>query len=304
MHKSRSRGTAAAAIAVASVGLMLATAAEARLTKFTVGKVTSPQFNGQTFGNVGAYEELRGTFSGEIDPFDRRSATITDILLAPRNVRGNVEYTATFTLLKLRSIWASPDGVLVYGVSNHGGRALGTGMIPVTPPQPPATGSHLTGHVYVASGWQGDLPSAQTRTSPPKTRAHRAQPGPAHRSLRSVRALRLRDGQHAVARKRTHANSRSTPRRRASSPSRTRPTPARAPASPPSQRQLGLRRLPHGAVPRNAGRNAHLPEGGFDSTLAYELVYVRRPARARRRHGGEPRPVLLAPVRHARRFRY
>ena len=47
---------------------MLATAAEARLTNFTVGKVTSPQFNGQTFGNVGAYEELRGTFSGEIDP--------------------------------------------------------------------------------------------------------------------------------------------------------------------------------------------------------------------------------------------
>jgi hypothetical protein len=153
-------GIGRAAAVLSAVLLVSGTAAEARVTKITIGKVTSPQFNGQTFGpngSIGAYEELRGTFSGEIDPFDRRSAVITDILLAPRNSRGKVEYTATFTLLKPIDMGRA-SGVLVYGVSNRGGRALGTGMINVTPDKPAGDGfPYNTGHVYVASGWQGDL---------------------------------------------------------------------------------------------------------------------------------------------------
>jgi hypothetical protein len=137
--------------------LLVGAASEARVTRITISKTTSPQFNGQTFGSVGTYEELRGTFSGEIDPFDRRSATITDILLAPRNSRGKVEYTATFTLLKPVDMGRA-SGVLVYGVSNRGGRALGTGMINVTTDKPAGDGfPYNPGHVYVASGWQGDL---------------------------------------------------------------------------------------------------------------------------------------------------
>ena len=94
------RKRAVAVVAAAGALLVGGTASEARVTSITIGKVTSPQFNGQSFGNVGQYEELRGTFTGEIDPNDRRNAVITDINLAPRNMRGNVEYTATFTLLK------------------------------------------------------------------------------------------------------------------------------------------------------------------------------------------------------------
>src|SRR5712691_1016081 len=148
----------AAALVAAAVALLVGgTASEARVTRITISKVTSPQFNGQSFGNVGTYEELRGTFTGEIDPFDRRSAVITDINLAPRNVRGKVEYTATFTLLKPVDMGRA-SGVLVYGVSNRGGRALGTGMIGVTADKPAGDGfPYNTGHVYVASGWQGDL---------------------------------------------------------------------------------------------------------------------------------------------------
>ena len=148
----------AAALVAAAVALLVGgTASEARVTRITISKVTSPQFNGQSFGNVGTYEELRGTFTGEIDPNDRRSAVITDINLAPRNVRGKVEYTATFTLLKPVDMGRA-SGVLVYGVSNRGGRALGTGMINVTAAQPAGDGfPYKTGHVYIASGWQGDL---------------------------------------------------------------------------------------------------------------------------------------------------
>jgi hypothetical protein len=145
-----------AAVVAAGVLLVGSTASEARVTGITITKTTNPQFNGQTFGNVGMYEELRGTFSGEIDPNDRRNAVITDINLAPRNIRGMVEYTATFTLLKPIEM-ANASGVLVYGVSNRGGRALGTGMINV-PGKPAGDGfPYNTGHVYVASGWQGDL---------------------------------------------------------------------------------------------------------------------------------------------------
>src|SRR6266436_5923935 len=147
----------AAVFAAAGALLVGGTASEARVTRITISKTTSPQFNGQTFGNVGTYEELRGTFSGEIDPNDRRNAVITDINLAPRNMRGKVEYTATFTLLKPVDMGLA-SGVLVYGVSNRGGRALGTGMINVTADKPAGDGfPYNTGHVYVASGWQGDL---------------------------------------------------------------------------------------------------------------------------------------------------
>jgi len=130
------------------------TASEARVTGIAFTRTTA--FKGQSFGNVGPYEELRGTFSGEIDPNDRRNAVITDINLAPLT-NGKVVYTATFTLLKPLDMTRA-SGVLVYGVSNRGGRALGTGMINVTTEKPAGDGfPYNTGHVYVASGWQGDL---------------------------------------------------------------------------------------------------------------------------------------------------
>ena len=161
------RGVVVAAAAALVAG---ATASEARVTKITIIKTTSPQFSGQTFGpngSIGTYDELRYTFSGEIDPHDRRNAVITDILLAPTNMRGKVEYTATFTLLKPHDMGRA-SGVLVYGVSNRGGRALGTGMIGVTADKPAGDGfPYNTGHVYVASGWQGDLvfdPSSAAET--------------------------------------------------------------------------------------------------------------------------------------------
>src|SRR5260370_9884551 len=92
-----------------------------------------------------------------MDPNDRRNTVITDINLGPTNVRGKVEYTATFTLHRPVDM-GKASGVLVYGVSNRGGRALGTGMINVTTAAPAGDGfPYNPGHVYVASGWQGDL---------------------------------------------------------------------------------------------------------------------------------------------------
>src|SRR6266436_1593188 len=115
------RNRTALAAAAAGALLLVAAASEARVTSITISSTTSA-FNGQTFGDVGTYEQIRGTAKGELDPLDPRNAVITDIHQAPRNANGKVAYTATFTLLKPVDM-SRASGVLVYGVSNRGGRA-------------------------------------------------------------------------------------------------------------------------------------------------------------------------------------
>ena len=41
-----------------------------------------------TFGAVGTYEKISGTFIGEVDPKDARNAIIQDLQLAPLNANG------------------------------------------------------------------------------------------------------------------------------------------------------------------------------------------------------------------------
>src|SRR5262245_20072417 len=155
----RHPGAGKSAVAVVAAGILIGGAAvsQARVTGITITGTTSPAFNGREFGDVGAYEQLRGMATGEIDPTDRRNALITDIDLAPRNSNGKVEYTAMFTMLKPVDM-SRASGVLVYGISNRGGRALGFGSIGVTPANPAGDGfDQRTGNVYLASGWQADL---------------------------------------------------------------------------------------------------------------------------------------------------
>ena len=56
-----------------AAALLAAGSLQARITKITIDSTTS-LFSGRTFGNVGAYEQIKGTASGEIDPADRRNA--------------------------------------------------------------------------------------------------------------------------------------------------------------------------------------------------------------------------------------
>lgn len=100
-------------------------------------------------GDVPAYEILRGRAFGEIDPTDRRNASIQDIALAPRNARGHVEYVATFALAKPADMRKS-SGVLIYDVVNRGNGDVT---------------ARAAGHISLVSGWQGDIvatPANQT----------------------------------------------------------------------------------------------------------------------------------------------
>ena len=142
-------------------------AVRARVVKVTVAK-TYPAFQGKVFGTRGAYEIVKGTAIGELDPRDRRNRGITDIEFAPRDPNGKVTYTTTFTILKPADM-TKANGTLVYDVTNRGnprfaGRftrfvlAGGPGDLELSDP---GDGSvYQAGYVVVTSGWQGDLPIA------------------------------------------------------------------------------------------------------------------------------------------------
>lgn len=59
-----------------------------------------PWVGGHSFGNVGAYEVLRGTVHYAIDPRSKAARDITDIRFAPVNARGLVEYSGPFVMIR------------------------------------------------------------------------------------------------------------------------------------------------------------------------------------------------------------
>lgn len=119
----------------------------ARVTRVVVERTEPMRANA---GAADEYELVIGRFFGELDPSTFRNAIITDLELAPRNAHGKVEYDATFRLARPVDP-AKRSGVLLYDVPNRG-------MIITGPMRDPKT-HPAAGHVWVASGWQGDLAS-------------------------------------------------------------------------------------------------------------------------------------------------
>ena len=121
---------------------------EAGVKRIVINRAKSDPraYEGRSFGTAGPYEKVEGTAYGELDPKDRRNAIIQDIQLAPRNSRGMVEYSVTFMLIKPVDL-AKGSGVLFYEVQNRGRE--------IDP------GGSSQGHVYLMSGWQGEIPPGE-----------------------------------------------------------------------------------------------------------------------------------------------
>ncbi len=129
------------------IGLLLVAAtADARVVRIKVESRETPALAGQAL-SAGQYQRIAGHFFGELDPADPLNAIINDIELAPRNARGMVEYSATFTLFRPADL-SRASGVLWYEVPNRGNSPLN--------PRPSADGL-AAGHILLSSGWQGDL---------------------------------------------------------------------------------------------------------------------------------------------------
>jgi len=143
-------------VAVASSLCIAASAASARIVKITIDS-TTPVASGAQFGSVGAYELIRGTAYGELDPTDRHNVIITDITLAPKNAGGKVEYKAQFAIHKPVDM-SKASGVMVYNVPNRSNIAI---------PYTAGDDSFLwrRGDVVLNSAWQGDLTIAGVSSS-------------------------------------------------------------------------------------------------------------------------------------------
>ena len=70
------------------------------MTRIEILKVERVDPSSGAPGAVPSYDRLSGKFYGELDPADPKNALITDIQLAARNARGQVEYVGTLSLLK------------------------------------------------------------------------------------------------------------------------------------------------------------------------------------------------------------
>src|SRR5712691_1935190 len=135
--------------------LALGTAARAEVTGITFSR--SSPFGATTFGSAGAYEQLDGVVTGEINPRHPLNGIIQDIERAPRNVRGNVEYAMTFSILKPADL-ARSNHTLVYDVVNRGNKLITSFLnVGINAANPAGDGFlQKQGFILVWSGWQGD----------------------------------------------------------------------------------------------------------------------------------------------------
>ena len=145
--------------------LVLAAApAAARLTEITVGSV-EPFADGAAFGDVGAYERVRGTFKGELDPADARNKVIVNLDKAPRNAAGRVEYEADFYILRPVEP-ARGSRKILYDVVNRGRQyahwMFGDARTARNDPRSAEDAGNALilrrGYTLVWSGWDPDAP--------------------------------------------------------------------------------------------------------------------------------------------------
>jgi hypothetical protein len=98
--------------------------AQARITKVQITNTETPTFGGYSWPGVGQYEKIVGKAFGEVDPLEPKNAVIVDIERAPRNARGNVEYSFDFYILKPIDLSKGAHKVM-YEPPNRGGKTWG-----------------------------------------------------------------------------------------------------------------------------------------------------------------------------------
>ncbi len=159
-------GALLAAVGTAVLGS--APVVNARVTQINITSA-APAFGGASFGSVGSYEVITGTFTDEVDPDDPHNAVIVDIGLGPKNADGTVSFSADFQIIKPKSLANSAHRV-IYDLPNRGNPgALGTlnGSSPVNTAVPPSSGAAGNGFLMnmgwsiVEVGWDLSAPQGK-----------------------------------------------------------------------------------------------------------------------------------------------
>ena len=79
--------------------------------------------NGKPFGAAGAYEKITGRVYFAVEPANVHNRQIVDLDKAPRNAKGEVEFSADLYLLKPKDM-AKGNQAVLFEVSNRGGRGI------------------------------------------------------------------------------------------------------------------------------------------------------------------------------------
>lgn len=116
-------------------------------------EVTSrePYQNDKSFGDIGAYERIRGKVFFAIDPLAKANQSIVDGKLAPRNAEGLVEFSSDFEILAPKDR-SKANGAIIYDVNNRGNRVC-LGMFN-------GGADHFLmrkGYILVWSGWIAEV---------------------------------------------------------------------------------------------------------------------------------------------------
>ena len=152
--------------------LIFAPDVHARITRIQIIATESPTFGGYSWPGVGQYEKIVGTAFAEVDPNDPKNAVIVDILLAPRNSRGHVEFAFDFYILKPIDLTKGAHKV-VYEPPNRGRKtwaALGRVSSGGNDPGSITSATELAnaflmprGYTMVWSGWDASAGTDNSR---------------------------------------------------------------------------------------------------------------------------------------------
>lgn len=149
-----------------------ATAAEARLVRLRIER-REVVLAGKPFGLAGPYEKLVGKADFALDPALPQNLIIVDLPLAPRNTRGEIEFSADFYLLKPVDPQKG-NGRLFYEVGNRGGKSILVTFQKATGSPDPTNESEFgdgalmrQGFTLLWMGWQWDVPDGRMRMEMP-----------------------------------------------------------------------------------------------------------------------------------------
>ena len=120
--------------------------------------------NGKEYGEVGTYDQIKGTVYFEVDPLSKHNERIVDIQLAPRNTDGKVEFSADFVMLT-PSNSNKGNRTMFLDVVNRGNKTVLYGFNsadrPPDPTSPIESGNGFLmreGYTVMFCGWQADVP--------------------------------------------------------------------------------------------------------------------------------------------------
>jgi hypothetical protein len=99
MQKSSVRAAGALTASAAALLALTIGSADARVTGFEIVS-TEPVFDGQSFGDAGAYERIDAIATFAVDPASPRAAGVVDIDQAPVNAAGEVEFSTEVAILR------------------------------------------------------------------------------------------------------------------------------------------------------------------------------------------------------------